>query len=261
MANKKKLKQRKKRQLKRAFKQAGKEVKVKEGLSLNFSPDYLPPYKEPAVNSEDRHKERDQGFQRALDGIYNGTVTALTHYLNNHSSMTFKCSECGLIFFGKAGHMIGAEHQRHECGKGYGTARGDRFLSVSGTWEKKRGNGKKQAKQREKLFYEMVWNDYSPQEIASTLEVNPKIIKYYFIEEGLLEEPTIETDKRLTLIETNKAGRKVYKDDTGTLYLECTSCNSIKDSDDFGNNKKGYYGKQTKCKSCESTRIKTKGVS
>lgn len=180
MSNKKKLKQRKKRQLKKAFKQAVKLVKVKEG----FSPDYLPPYKEPAVDLENKHKERDQVYQEALDKVYGGTVTALTHYVNNHSSMTFKCSECGLIFFNKAGHMVGKNaNQRHRCHKPYGTIYGGRSSGVSFTNTKSKKN---KAPLDIAELDRMVFEDYTYRQIAKELQVNPKIIKWYFIKEGLL---------------------------------------------------------------------------
>ncbi|MCM3246537.1 adenylate kinase [Cytobacillus firmus] len=175
--NKKKLKQRKKRQLKKAIKQvAGKSVQI---------PDYLPPVVEPPVNTEERYKAKDKSFQDNLDQVYGGTVNALTHYVNNHCSMTYKCNSCGLVFFGKAGHIISDKvHQRHECGMPYGTVEGERFATVSSKHKRK---GKNLSKQREQQFFDMLWNDYTPQEIASKLKVNPNIIKEYFIKEGLIE--------------------------------------------------------------------------
>jgi hypothetical protein len=183
MANKKKLKQRKKRQLKRTFKQANKAVQVIEVNS--FSSDYLPPYEEPAVNTNEKYEAKDQTFQKELDKVYGGTVTALTHYLNNNSSMTFKCSACGVIFFNKAGHMVGENaNQRHRCHKPYGTTHGkSTSFGVSAVSIKSK---KKKASLDIAELDRMVWEDYSYQEIAKELQVNPKIIKNYFIEEGLL---------------------------------------------------------------------------
>lgn len=37
-------------------------------------------------------------------------------------------------------------------------------------------------------FHQMIWDDYTPQEIAKELKVNPNIIKEYFVTEGLIEE-------------------------------------------------------------------------
>ena len=37
----------------------------------------------------------------------------------------------------------------------------------------------------------------------------------------------------LTFHEVSTRGRKAYKDDTGTLYLECTSCHAIKPENAF----------------------------
>ncbi|MBP1081925.1 AraC-like DNA-binding protein [Bacillus capparidis] len=36
-------------------------------------------------------------------------------------------------------------------------------------------------------FYEKIFNDYSYRDIAKELQVNPKIIKDYFISEGLIK--------------------------------------------------------------------------
>jgi hypothetical protein len=188
--NKKNLKQRKKKQLKKAFKKAGKVVKKERsvetvGHSLDFPEWYIPPYQEPPVNANKTYEALDKGYQEALDRVYRGTVTTLTHYVNNHVSMSFKCHSCGLVFFGKASHMISdKEHQRHECGKVYGTVFGERHVSVSAIKSKRKG--KNLSKQREQHFYEMIWEDYSTLEIASKLKVNPNIIKEYFIKEGLL---------------------------------------------------------------------------
>lgn len=182
MANKKKLKQRKKRQLKRTFKQANKAVKVNEVNS--FTSDYLPPYTEPAVNTNEKYEATDQTYQEALDKVYGGTVTALTHYLNNRSSMTFKCSECGLIFFNKAGHMVGENaNQRHRCHRPYGTIHGK--SPSSGVSTSRTTKSKKNKLDMAELD-RMVWDDYSYQEVAKALQVNPKIIKWYYIKEGLL---------------------------------------------------------------------------
>jgi hypothetical protein len=180
MANKKKLKQRKKRQLKKAFKQAVKLVKVKE----DFSPDYLPPYKEPAVNANEKYKERDQGFQKELDRIYGtGTVKPLYRYVNEHATLCFKCEQCGYRFFGKPKYMVGENaNQRHRCHKPYGTIHGKSPSSgVSAVSTRSKKNKLDMAE-----LDRMVWDDYTYQEIAKELQVNPKIIKDYFKEEGLL---------------------------------------------------------------------------
>ncbi|RHW36851.1 hypothetical protein D1B33_09750 [Lysinibacillus yapensis] len=48
-------------------------------------------------------------------------------------------------------------------------------------------------------------------------------------------------------------GRKAYKDDTDTLYLECTSCHSIKPSHSFPKEKTGFLGKRFNCFDCKNT--------
>ncbi len=185
MANKKKLKKRKKRQLKRAFKQAGKVVKVIEVTPAIVNP-YGIQYNEwilPApVDSEAKHKDKDKAFQVNLDSIYNGTVKALTHYVNDKCTMVFQCDSCGLIFFGKAGHLISdKEHQRHECyANTYGDIYGER--NVSSRHIKKKNN-----KATVKRFNQMIWDDYTPQEIAKELKLNSRMVIQYFKEEGLIE--------------------------------------------------------------------------
>lgn len=160
-----------------------KEVPIK-AVEVNLYPEYII---HPPVNTNEKYLAKDQSYQDALDRVYGGTITALSHYNTSHCSMSFKCNSCGLVFFGKARHMISdKEHQRHECGKVYGTVYGERYLSVSSI--KTRRKVKNLSKQREQQFYEMIWNDYSPQEIAQELKVNPNIIKEYFIKEGLIEE-------------------------------------------------------------------------
>ena len=59
--------------------------------------------------------------------------------------------------------------------------------------------------------------------------------------------------KVLRLFATSIRGRKAYKDDTGILYSECTSCNAIKDSDHFIKDKWGFQAKHSSCKMCRNT--------
>jgi hypothetical protein len=255
----KQLKKRKKRQLKKVLKLAVKQRSAIEPVvNVGFPEWYIPPNQEPPVDTNKQFEERDKAFQSRLDSVYPGTVTALTHYVNDKSTMTCKCKSCGLVFFGKAGHLISdKEHQRHVCNMPYGTVSGERLAYVSTVHKPK---GKNQAKKQAELFHQMIWDDYSPQEIAKELQVNTEIIKHYFIEEGLIEEPPKGTFKAddLTLVDTSKFGRKSFKDDKGRLFLECTECKAIKYSDDFLNNKKGFHGKNSKCRTCESKSSKQK---
>jgi hypothetical protein len=64
----------------------------------------------------------------------------------------------------------------------------------------------------------------------------------------------------LSLIAVSRKGRKAYKNDTGTLYLECTKCKAIKDSYSFINKGTGFQGKRNDCKECrnKSNKIHTR---
>lgn len=56
----------------------------------------------------------------------------------------------------------------------------------------------------------------------------------------------------LSLFATSLRGRKAYKDDTDTLYLECTSCQSIKSGDNFVKQKGGFLEKRSLCNHCKN---------
>lgn len=181
MANKKKLKQRKKRQLKRTFKQANKAVQVIEVNS--FSSDYLPPYEEPAVNTNEKYEAKDQTFQKELDKVYGGTVKPLYRYVNERATLCFKCEQCGYSFFGRPKYMVGDNvNQRHRCHRPYGTIHGKSPSSGVSTVSTRTKKNKLDMAELDR----MVWEDYTYQEIAKELQVNPNIIKNYFKEEGLL---------------------------------------------------------------------------
>lgn len=51
-------------------------------------------------------------------------------------------------------------------------------------------------------------------------------------------------------------GRKAYKDDKGTLYLECTSCNAIKTECSFLKERHGFLGRRYNCCDCKSEQNK-----
>lgn len=85
--------------------------------------------------------------------------------------------------------MIGKEHQRHECNKPYGTFYGDRNSYVSTLKDTKGKKRKKKKVNSEKVserFNEMILNDCTYQEIAKELDLTPKLVKEYFISEGLM---------------------------------------------------------------------------
>lgn len=127
----------------------------------------------------------NEEYVAKLNEVYDGAVKPFHKYLNDHAVIGFKCEKCGLAFFNKTSHMVGKESQRHVCNVPYGDSQGERLLSVSSTKVHK----KKKADQSEAIweqFYQMVIEDFTYQQIASKLKVNPEIIKDYFLKEGLI---------------------------------------------------------------------------
>lgn len=124
-------------------------------------------------------------FEIKLNEVYRGAVKPLTNYVNKRAVLCFKCSDCGLVFFGKPSHIVGKDYQRHCCHKPYGNAYGERTSSVSSIRTKKSKKGKKDNFNLDQLN-KMVWEDYTFQQIATELKVNPKIIMEYFKKEGLI---------------------------------------------------------------------------
>jgi hypothetical protein len=125
-------------------------------------------------------------FDAKLHEIYSGTVKPLNNYINERATICFKCTSCGLKFFGKPTHIVGKGHQRHCCHKPYGNAYGERTGNVSTVKNTKKA--KKDGKLEIDLVNKMIWEDYTYQQIAQELQVNPKIIKDHFISEGLITE-------------------------------------------------------------------------
>lgn len=123
-----------------------------------------------------------QEFIAMINSIYKGTVTPLTAYVNERAVMVFKCSKCGVTFFGKPSHMVGMEHQKHICHLPYGDRLGQRLERVS-TKNKRRA---KKDKNRGNEFYRMVIEDYTPQEIAKELDMPLHMVMDYFKSEGLI---------------------------------------------------------------------------
>ena len=175
MANKKKLKQRKRKQLQRQL----KRMRITEKVTPKVTT-YLPPVpvEVPATRRTDLHDLH----QQSLNEEYNGAVVALNSYINDHATLCYKCSECGLTFFNKPILMINSLYQRHECGERYAGQAGSRGNSK---------NGKSKKKKKETVtidqFNKMVWDDMTHQEITQKLKVNPKIVKDWFKAEGLIQ--------------------------------------------------------------------------
>ena len=124
-------------------------------------------------------------YLKALDKAYNGAVTPLSTYLNERATMLFHCEKCGTEFFNRAGYMVGRESHRHVCTMPYGDRYGNRFSHVSSIHRKKKKKKKNSVNVGNRL-YEMIVEDYSYQQIAKELELNPALIKNHFKEEGLL---------------------------------------------------------------------------
>lgn len=60
----------------------------------------------------------------------------------------------------------------------------------------------------------------------------------------------------LNLFATSIRGRKAYKDDTGKLLLECTSCKAIKSEYSFQYQKQGFLNRRYNCYDCRSEQNK-----
>ncbi|OZT14407.1 adenylate kinase [Priestia aryabhattai] len=132
-------------------------------------------------------------FETKLNALYGGAVriSNSNRYLNKHTTLRFICSDCGATFFGKPSYMVGKDHQQHVCNKPYGTANGKRTSSVSAI---KGSNPRRSKKKKDKgtkidmeLLNKMIWEDYTYQQIASELKINPNIVRNYFKSEGLIE--------------------------------------------------------------------------
>ncbi|MCI3146179.1 adenylate kinase [Bacillus cereus] len=126
-------------------------------------------------------------FEARLNKTYNGGVTPVTRYTNKNATMLFHCDKCGTDFYNKARYMIEKDHQKHICTMPYGDSFGTRLSNV--------GKGKIDPKKRKKQLnpdkvvkrlYQMIIEDYTPQQIAKELQVNPNIIKDHFKAEGLI---------------------------------------------------------------------------
>jgi hypothetical protein len=132
---------------------------------------------------ESKKQSTNQAFQQALDKVYGGTVTPLNAYLNEHATMRFFCEKCGTEFFNKAGYMVGRDSRRHVCTLPYADHCGNRFSQVSFIHRKKK---KKDSVNVGNRLYEMILKDFTYQQIAKELGVNPALVKDHFKKEGLI---------------------------------------------------------------------------
>ncbi|MDM5334967.1 adenylate kinase [Ureibacillus composti] len=166
MSSKKKLlKKRKQKQLKRALKTTAKGIETATTETTILTPLEV--------------------YQSNLNEIYGGSVIVRNrNLLNLNRTMRYFCTSCKSEFYGKGIGMIGQDHQRHQCYRPYGVVGEERGLHVLG---KRFASVKGGQPFDESIFYEIIWNDFSPTEIASKLKVNPTIVKEYFQREGLIQ--------------------------------------------------------------------------
>lgn len=186
MANKR---QRKKRMKKLKLMEKGMVAKQSPVKQQQLTNEYLPPNKDHIVfNIDCKREEQKALYQQRLDKVYNSAVVALNDYINPKAVIVHKCTDCGLVFFGKPSHMVGKEHQRHSCNLPYGTASGERKATVSTIKDGKAKRSKMKNKEIDmELLNKMIWEDYSYKKIASELNINPNIVRDYFKSEGLIE--------------------------------------------------------------------------
>lgn len=186
-------------------------------------------------------------YEEKLKEVYNGAVEPLRKYLNLHSTMKFYCNKCGVAFYGKAGHIIGKDHQRHECGLPYGDRDGNRFH----VWSNKNKKSKKNVKiDGVKLVAQLdeLLNEGQPyQTIRNKTGVDIHLIDYYA---NTLFKKAEEKPVNLTFFKATARGRKAYIDEAGKLYMECNNCQEVKDINLFQNTKIGFLGKLPFCKNC-----------
>ncbi|OZT14408.1 hypothetical protein CHN50_02215 [Priestia aryabhattai] len=60
----------------------------------------------------------------------------------------------------------------------------------------------------------------------------------------------------LSFYEESTRGRKAYKDEAGTVYLECTSCKAIKPEFSFQKQSYGFLSRRYNCFDCRSKQNK-----
>ena len=127
-------------------------------------------------------------YEALLNEIYDGKVKAKNQYINPNAVLFHKCLKCNERFYGKPKFMVGSDFQRHLCGFPYGV-NGERTMTVRGGRDNGTIKGNKKSKKSVdvwKRFYEMIWEDYTFQQIAKELQVNPDVIQDYFRTEGLI---------------------------------------------------------------------------
>jgi len=174
--------------MKKAFKQTVKEVKTFVPVTpvAVETPvhKYYPPFKEATVNPlHERFEALNKVGQDKLDSIYSGQIKVLSRYYNDKSIMSVQCESCGLVFFGKINRLAGNDKAyHHKCGRPYSGKNSGGLKNVSSTHKPKKG---KQSVTMDQIN-ELIWKDYNYRQVASTLKINPKIIRDYYMREGLI---------------------------------------------------------------------------
>lgn len=138
-----------------------------------------------AVPNSTHHEGNHLIYQKALSEKYNGKVTSKEKYLNPRAVILHFCNSCDTEFYGRPTNMLGENYERHNCSMPYGDSRGRQFLSVS-TISKHKSKKKRKDEVNTEKFYEMVINDYTPQEISKELDISVALVKDYFKTEGLI---------------------------------------------------------------------------
>lgn len=124
-------------------------------------------------------------YEARLNNAYGGAVTPVTRYINEHATICFHCDKCGAEFYNRAGYMIGKASQRHVCTLPYGDKFGTRLTKVGHTKISSHKRNKKPSVTG-KQFYNMVINDYTPNEIAKKLDIPYQMVLDYFKDQGLI---------------------------------------------------------------------------
>jgi hypothetical protein len=133
-------------------------------------------------NTMTRKTMTREEFEANLNRTYNGAVKAKGKYLNERATLLFYCEKCNVQFYNKPSFMLGKDHQKHLCSMPYSDRSGERTFHVS----RKQNPRKKKTEDIGGKITKMILEDYTYQQIAKELQVNPTIIKDHFKKEGLI---------------------------------------------------------------------------
>ncbi|QFT88092.1 hypothetical protein FIU87_05525 [Bacillus sp. THAF10] len=133
-----------------------------------------------------KHYKDNKLYQKSLDNVYGVSyITPVEKFINGKATILHHCSKCSSYFYGKPQNLLTIQTQHHRCSLPYGSIVGGNRLGKSGrTNERLKINLTNNS--HDELFDYLLWNDFTPKEIAKKLEVTPKIIQDYFKQEGLI---------------------------------------------------------------------------